>query len=120
MNRERLKKLITVISNVPPGHWQMKIWVKAGNQYNRSELLPQLKNLECGTAGCAYGWYCACNEMQLGFGYANTIKEAAKHFDITYQQAVSIFDHNSYDTAFENIVRQSDVIARVNELLGAV
>ncbi len=113
MQRERLLNLINVIGNVPPGHWNMNFWVKTPNGLDNSGLLPQLKSLECGTTGCAFGWYCACNELPLiDCDFNIILTNAMEHFDITLEQTRDIFLPKYSE---ENT--QAAVIARVHKLL---
>ncbi len=114
MNRERLTNLITVLQNVPLEHWNMWQWISTPLEINKSNVLPKLKALECGTTGCAFGWYCACNELPLiDQNYEQTIRNARDHFGIRKDQAEYLFQPLQYVPP----IKPHDVILRVRALL---
>ncbi len=114
MNHERLKNLISVLENVPLEHWNMWSWVNSGWSSNNSKIFPKLRELACGTTGCAFGWYCACNDLDLiDNSFEGTLTRAMQHFEIYYGDALDLFDPRRYIGA----VFPEDVILRVKTLL---
>lgn len=111
MNVERLKHLITILSAVPPEHFDLGYW-------------------DCGTTACAVGWACRdeqFNKQGLTVGAADTYREVPRFsglarwdaveafFDLDYDQAQHLFSLGYYDV--DPRPTPDDVIARIEAML---
>jgi len=107
MNAERFKKLIEVVEQVPEERFKMKDWVTQD---------------ECGTVGCACGWY-AISQPERFVIYPKSrsvhrrdevgaigFSDWASEFEIEDEDARRLFDPDEYDSHSKR-----DVLVRLRE-----
>lgn len=103
-----------------------------------SEEYPLLKNVDCGTSACALGWACSIPEFQeagLALAVHNSdhfytrafpyyeghsdIGAAEKFFDISEDQASSLFDPYYYYTYYTNRdkITKEMVIEKIEKMI---
>ena len=110
MNKQRLQELVKLLRTVPASKFDLSAWryTPDGVTWEQEKDLKSdehLKDLECGTTGCAVGWACAHKPFQdegLVWGEGPMYKglsswSATKaFFELYYKQAEHLFDIYSY------------------------